>query len=705
MSGPWEKYQAGAPAVASTGVDDSLLDAVRQVESGGNPRAVSSAGAVGAYQFMPGTARQFGIDPRDEGASRAAAGKYLAQLQQQFGDPRLALTAYNWGPGNLAAYLKTGKGLRGQEIPEEARQYADKVLAARKPGMLERGADAVLSAISGEARAAEAPPMRGPWERYPQATGAAPAGGPWSRYQKQEAPSDVPDPTEGNSFLKNATIGAGKFFVDTSRGVRQALGIGDQKALQQEIDDAKRLDAPLMQTVGGKVGNIGAAALTAAPAMFIPGASTVAGSALVGAGSAALAPVATGESRAENALIGGAGGALGQGAVNTVGRLIRPVRGAPVTGELSTLIGAAQNRGIPLSAGQVTRSRPLLALESTMRDMPFTAGRAEAFRQGQQSAFNRQIASTFGENADNLSPEVLGRARDRLGGIFRDVSSRNTVTLDRQLENVLANVEATNAQAGPLASGRVNDVVEWLRNAGRTTPAQQVPTGVLDAAGRPIMTMIPGRQAAPMAGEQYQTIRSILSRNSKDAYQSGNSQLGGALRDLRNALDDAAERSIRPADQQAWQAARRQYGNLKTIEKAVKNDGSGEAFPARLASSVRQASPNAFLYGQGDTELATLAKIGNGLLKDSTPNSGTAQRQFWRDLLNGSMLNAGAQLGKGAAGFAVGVPLQRIMQTQAGQTYLTRGLLDQTPAMLVARRAGNGLASGAGGRLLGLLND
>lgn len=645
------------------GVPPEIALAMMQQESGGRPGAVSPKGATGLMQLMPGTARELGVDPRVPVDNVRGGLRYLKQQLDAFGgDTSKALAAYNAGPGAVR---------RAGGIPNipETQNYVRAITA----------------------NAQKAPPAIDPrlvqWQ-------------PVAQPQQQEGP----DPTEGNSFGKNALIGAGKFFVDSARGVKQMLGIGDQAELQRQIDESKRLDAPLMRTGGGITGNIAAAALTAAPAMFVPGANTIAGSALVGAGLGATSPVATGESRGENALIGAAGGAAGQGIANAVGRAIRPVRGALPNGERAALIAEAERRGIPLSAGQITQSRPLQALESTMRDMPFTAGRAEAFRQSQQAGLNRALTRTFGEDAEALSPEILGRARDRIGGVFSDVSSRNSVTMDGRLLNSLDEVSAANGKAGPLASGKVSEVVDWLRNAATPTPAQQVSTGVLDALGNPIMHTIPARPAGPMSGEQYQTIRSILTRNSKDAYQAGNSQLGGALKGLRNALDDAAERSISPADQAAWRTARKEYANLKTIEKAVRNDGSGEAFAARLAGEARKANPNAFLYGQGDTELSTLAKLGNGILKDSVPNSGTAQRQFWRDLLNGSLLNAGAQLGKGAAGFAIGAPLQRMMTTRAGQQYLTRGLLDQTPAMLAAARAGHLLSPGAGSQSMGLLN-
>jgi hypothetical protein len=98
-----------------------LLAAVMKVESGGRPDARSPAGALGLYQFMPGTAKGLGIDPLDPQQSTLGAARYLDQLRDQFGDWRSALAAYNWGPGNVAR-----KGL--EAAPGETRAYVPKVL-------------------------------------------------------------------------------------------------------------------------------------------------------------------------------------------------------------------------------------------------------------------------------------------------------------------------------------------------------------------------------------------------------------------------------------------------------------------------------------------------------------------------------------------------------------------------------------------------
>lgn len=86
-------------------VQPVLLAAQLKAESDFNPNALSSAGAQGIAQFMPGTARAMGLsDPFDPRASIIAQAKLMGQLIKQFGSIPKALAAYNAGPGAVQKY-------------------------------------------------------------------------------------------------------------------------------------------------------------------------------------------------------------------------------------------------------------------------------------------------------------------------------------------------------------------------------------------------------------------------------------------------------------------------------------------------------------------------------------------------------------------------------------------------------------------------
>ena len=96
-----------APAISAAAqrwnVGAALLSAQLYAESNFNPSAVSPVGAQGIAQFMPGTARSYGLsDPFDATAAISAQAHLMHDLMRQFGSVPLALAAYNAGPGAVA---------------------------------------------------------------------------------------------------------------------------------------------------------------------------------------------------------------------------------------------------------------------------------------------------------------------------------------------------------------------------------------------------------------------------------------------------------------------------------------------------------------------------------------------------------------------------------------------------------------------------
>jgi Zn-finger nucleic acid-binding protein len=126
----WTTGRPGLDAIirhngARHGVDPYLIFLVMEHESHFNPRAVSSAGARGLMQLMPGTAARFGVRNSHDPAQNVSGGtRYLKELLRRFdGRVDLVLAGYNAGEGNVIRY--------GRRVPpfRETRNYVRRISA------------------------------------------------------------------------------------------------------------------------------------------------------------------------------------------------------------------------------------------------------------------------------------------------------------------------------------------------------------------------------------------------------------------------------------------------------------------------------------------------------------------------------------------------------------------------------------------------
>lgn len=113
-----EKYKKFFDAARDKyGLPDQLLERVAYQESRFNPDAVNvRSGAQGLMQFMPATAKEYGVNPFNPESAINGAARYLKWLRSKTNTWAEALAAYNWGIGNLRR-----KGL--QNAPKETQEY------------------------------------------------------------------------------------------------------------------------------------------------------------------------------------------------------------------------------------------------------------------------------------------------------------------------------------------------------------------------------------------------------------------------------------------------------------------------------------------------------------------------------------------------------------------------------------------------------
>lgn len=485
------------------------------------------------------------------------------------------------------------------------------------------------------------------------------------RFQFLTDVADKYDPTAEMSTGEKMLAGAGKAFNDLKLGVRQLAG---DKSANSDVAEARNLEKPLMNTKAGIAGNIGGNIAALAPTAFIPGANTYTGAAAIGGLAGLLTPTTQDESKLQNTLMGAAAGAAGKGIGDAVGRVIRPVQPKLAPGA-ETLVNEATSEGIPLRASQVTGSKPLAITESVLENLPFTSKEQLAQKAAQKEAFNRAVLSRAGIEANQATPEVLAAQKAALGSQFEDIASKNAIDFNKggvttKLADIADEASRRLSHPGPITN-TVDDILKDVK-----------PNGLLD-------------------GTKYQGWRETLRRMSN-----GNDTQAHYASQIKKTLDQAFNSQISGADAKAWSEASRQYGNLKTILKAMGGPGLetgvSNISPAQLSSAVTNTvGREGKALGRGD--LNTLSKVGRAFISENLPDSGTAQRQFYQNLLTGNVAGAipgaaigyhengpeGAVMGAGigAATMLAGPKLaQALLNSKAGQAYMTKGLLPLTPA-------------------------
>jgi hypothetical protein len=126
MATPEQVFAYAKSEAERQGVPVDLVQNMVRAESGGDINAVSSKGAIGPMQLMPATAKDLGVNPNNWQQNVQGGVKYIGQMLSQFDDPRLAVAAYNAGPGNVRKY--------GDVPPfKETQKYVDKVVGMAEP--------------------------------------------------------------------------------------------------------------------------------------------------------------------------------------------------------------------------------------------------------------------------------------------------------------------------------------------------------------------------------------------------------------------------------------------------------------------------------------------------------------------------------------------------------------------------------------------
>jgi hypothetical protein len=491
----------------------------------------------------------------------------------------------------------------------------------------------------------------------------------------------IGDELSGINTRVREVAGGIPFMDRIAAGLGSATGIGGQFGdysgnleAQRRVDAANAAADPTGTAQGNAIGGV-----LGAMALPVPGLAADAGLASrVGMGAATGAGIGGIQGASQtpdltnlpdlwgNVKSGAELGGLAGGALPFAGaaaeKIISP---GALTADRQGLVGALRNEGVDLTAGQATGNKGLKWTESALSDQ---LGAGDGFQnavdqQGQQftaAAMRRMGVDRLPSDYTNAdTPGIFNQGANDISKQFNDLGARNSLVVDQQLVSELQAVKqnyegmATPAFQRPIVGNTINDIM----NIGQTT-------GV-------------------MPGTKYNGLRSDLSAKGKSMAQN-DPQAALALKSIRVSLDNAMTRSASPADAAAWQQARQQWADMKTIEKTLAGTGeqaaNGQISPVRLKMSAGSGGAGRYAVARGQSDLGDLAGKAIAAGMKPLPQSGTAPRAIAMHLaraLGGATVGAGAGYESGGglpavgAGALGGALAGRAIMSRPVQGYLT----------------------------------
>lgn len=485
------------------------------------------------------------------------------------------------------------------------------------------------------------------------------------------------DPMEGVGTGQRLLEGMGQGMVNLGRGVKQRLGM----MTPEEVAEARKVDAPLLNTAAGATGSVLGSITAAAPTMLIPGANSVAGAAAVGGAMGALQPTTGDESALKNAAVGAA---LGGASQYGIGKLAGVAGNKLAATEASEAAKASQNsvRDATLRASQeagyvVPPSQAGAGVVPRLLE-----GVSGKFKTNQAAGIKNQTVT------DTLARKAVGLAEDQ--PITREAMQEvRNAAFQKGYEPLTT--------AGSIETDRtfkhaLDKIVEDFRGASRSFPGA-VKSEVMDR----IDTL---RTGAMDVGDGLKMTR-ILRDEANAAFVGGNNGLGKATKSAANAIEDQVERALEAAGKDGkelltnFREARKLMAKTHSVEKAIIEAG-GHVNAKVLGAALQKGKPLT-------DELRTIGAFANNF-KDvaGVPQSGWANPITALDAFG-----AAGMAGMGAGPLSVALPAARVgarsavlsgpMQRAMGPSYGPGLLQTLTPKMLeeLKKRGAGGLLGGS----------
>ena len=415
------------------------------------------------------------------------------------------------------------------------------------------------------------------------------------------------DPTSGQSFMQNYNAAQGGVVQNVIDAGKQMFGGGPGP---EEVRERRRLDAPLLNTAGGKAGNVAGNILGFAPLAAVPGANTVAGAGAIGAMAGALQPTETTGERLTNM---GIGGGLGAGTQALAGPVAQKV------GEWGGKREAAANA---------------LKSQNSVRD--------ETLRMGQEAGYVVPGSA--------VNPTATNRILESIGG--KAAVGHEAVKRNQPITDALGRKAGGLSPEQPLS----RDNLRTARQ-GMAGPYREL-AGISPQASDDLSALQKARFDSKMAWKEYNR------QGNRTAFDDA-TKAGAEIKRLQDALEGHATTAGRPELVDALKQARKSIAQNRQVQEAV-NVGSGHMDPAVIGRALDNDAP---LSG----DLLTVGRMHQtfrDFMKDSSGKQapGTNNLLAWMSALGAS----GGGFAGGPVGAAAGAAAPFVIPPAARAAALSK---------------------------------
>lgn len=541
--------------------------------------------------------------------------------------------------------------------------------------------------------------MANPWDSdpiyKPLAKASTPAANPWDNdpvFSEPAAPKVAASaPKVESSFLGNVAAGVGKGVTDIGLGVKQrylelanAMG-GKRESLDPQllgttapqvlastnadVVEKRRVDAPLMATTGGKVGNFVGKAIPAVVAAFLPGGQTLTGSIVAGGLLGGAEPTVEGESAGRNALTGAVGGGVGygvgKGIVAGVNRLAAGREASAVANSVKDATAAsAREAGYVIPPVQTNPNM----LNRTLEGLSGKISTGQSASIKNQKVTNELAAKALGlDPAQPITQEALSGLRSEAGQAYSAIKGAGTITADAEYSKALSGITAK-------FQGASKDFPELAKND--------------------IEAIVSSIDKPSFSADSAVNAIKILREKADKAFGSGDKGTGKAFREASDAMENVIERNLQSMGPEAqgmlqeFRNARQLIAKTYTVEKAL-NGSTGNVAARKLASQLARGKPlsgelkdigqfaQAFPKAADEVTssmpgVSPLDFFGAGSISAATGNPLGMLAAAVRPISRATILSKPYQNALGAASYS-GNPLLNLLASQPGRVMLQAG--------------------------------